>query len=190
MKFKLKFAILSIFLFCNSFIFPQQNPAILGFRFEGTGEILSKEGKPSFEAGLPSFYALIGVKTSPKTELNLRPGFSMVDDFTGFEIGTYIEYFPSETGLKIIGGVNFHFNATNGHSTHENNHTTFVLPGIGAGYTNKDNFSIELIFYYPFPQEFTEDLVYTGSNEIDPFKNVKTNLNGLIKLGVGFAWDL
>lgn len=172
---KKAFAIIFFLLFSNSFA----QEIKLGFRIESFSALYERtdSGKKLTLNHLPILYYVFAIKANDKLQIDFRPGYSIIEDYGGFEFGGYLKYFPSEN-IYFLAAYNAHFMGGEAHGTHSNNETTFLMPGLGIGIVAGKYSSLEFMLFIPSPKEWKYDAGITSSFDL------------IIKIGLGFDWSI
>ena len=159
----------------------------LGIRTEVFAPLYAKtEVKSSFNLFMPpNIYGVLAIKPIENFHLDFRPGISFVEDYGGFELGSYLKFFASES-IYLIAAYNAHFNGGEAHGTHSNNAATFLMPGLGFGIVTGNYSSLELMVFIPSPKEWKYD-VEIKSGE---FKKITSKFDVIVKIGFGFDWPI
>ena len=171
-------------LISNSFA----QEAKLGFRTEIFGPLYERTGFGKtfvLNPMPPNLYFVLAFKLTENFHLDFRPGISFVEDYGGFELGSYLKFFASES-IYLIAAYNAHFNGGEAHGTHSNNATTFLMPGLGFGIVTGNYSSLELMVFIPSPKEWKYD-VDIKSGE---FKKITSKFDVIFKIGFGFDWPI
>lgn len=159
----------------------------LGFRAEIFAPVYEKtDAGKSFQLFMPpNIYGVLAFKPIENFQLDLRPGISFVEDYGGFELGSYLKFFPSES-IYLLAAYNLHFMGGEAHGFHSNNETTFTMPGAGIGILTGKHSSIEFLLFIPTPKDWMYDVQFENVG----FKSIITKFDLIFKIGFGFDWSL
>lgn len=160
----------------------------LGFRLEMFGSSYEKTGigKTFILKPVPSnLFFVYGLNVSQNFQIDLRPGYSIIEDYGGFEIGGYIKYFPLEK-IYLLASYNAHFMGGEAHGMQSNNETTFFMPGIGIGFVTGKYSSLEFMVFIPSPKEWKYDYEFNS----DGFQKITSKFDLIFKIGFGFDWPI
>lgn len=133
----------------------------------------------------PNLYFTLAFKPTENFQIDIRPGYSIVEDYGGFEFGGYLKYFASES-IYLLASYNLHFMRGEAHGFHSNNDATFSMPGLGVGFVTGKYSSLEFQIFIPSPKEWQNDVEV----EIGGYKGIKTTFTTIIKVGFGFSWPI
>ena len=156
-------------------------PFLFLSKTEGTGPLAYKH-KDEEAIYLTSFYLSYKYQMSKNISLGTRAGYLWTneDRYNGFEISELIDININDKAFFVT-GINIHFNK--GDSVREFFIKNIVVPSfiIGTGLKLSEVFNMEFQYLIPLNKE------YKTSSFNGP---VYYKLAGMLKLSVGFDWEL
>ena len=132
-----------------------------------------------------NLYFVCGLNVSQNLQIDIRPGYSIIEDYGGFEFGGYIKYFPTEN-IYFLAAYNAHFMGGEGHGMQSNNETTFLMPGAGIGFVTGKYSTLEFMVFIPSPKEWKYDYEFNSEG----FKKIVSKFDLIFKIGFGFDWSI
>lgn len=186
MKRNYAFFILFILISTNQAIKSQS--LNLGFRIDPTILLVEQTNESSILFTPYGMYLTTIFEPVEWFGIEIRPGYIMGGDYTGFEIGAFAKFKILPSKFFLIAGLNNHSNnmqnAHNGGGSYEKN---MLFKSFGIGYQTDSKLSVDLMYYW------TSNKNYAYSRKTDWLtysRIVDKQMNGIIKVGFSLAWDI
>lgn len=140
-----------------------------------------------------SFYLQSGFKLSNSAQLEVHYGILLSEGykFNGFQTCLMGKYFIRDGMEYIIGGYILHKNGGDNGAYYKTEDKYLSLGSLGIGtYLSKTSLYVQISYQFPINKsDFGYKIIIDAT---DPQKNsyLKNKLVGLIKLGIGYSFDL
>jgi hypothetical protein len=159
----------------------------LGFRIEPTVLMTEVQKENSISITPFSFYLNVLVEPIEWLNLEVRQGYLLGEEYSGFELGAFARIKIFSTKFYIVTGLINHSNNPTAHNSGGSYEKEMLYKGVGIGFQKDSKLSFDLMYYWTDNKDFrysrqTDFLTYS--------KIVNTRMNAVIKLGFSLAWDI
>ena len=179
----------SIIIFIILFITSAANAQILKIGFRVEPNILFTEADNSSSVLLAFYNVSLSAIVTPieKVNIEVRPGYILGgEDYMGTELGLFLKI-NALSKLLLIAGLNSHSNNGSGHNSGGSYHKNIIYTGVGVGLKVDSRLSVDVMYYWTSDKSFA----YYHTTDWQTYSRIiERNMNGIIKVGFCFTWDI
>jgi len=136
-----------------------------------------------------SIYILLGMKIDEKLTLEIQSGMILVENiYGGAEIGIASKYYFLMNSYATAGVIsNFQIANLTDSKGFDKIH---YIGNLGCGTYLNENIFIQAVYQFPIAKNLIDETVITNPYDPNLNKHIKSKMNGMLKLAIGFTFDL